>query len=100
MWKYIFLPPYSPIGNIIEEAFSCLKSAIKSLLTVPLLQLKLKIANMQFGVKTNARRVLLEEALNNSVNTIIQPKAQTYWDQMLYLIRLKYFKTDSPILNL
>ena len=93
-WEYIFLPPYSPMCNIIEEAFSCLKAAIKSLLSGPLLQRKLQIANMQFGAKTHARRLLLEEALNNSVNTITQPKVHAYWEHMLSLIPLMIAKEN------
>lgn len=34
-WDYIFLPPYSPMLNIIEECFVVLKNAIKKLLAGP-----------------------------------------------------------------
>ena len=59
-----------------------------------LLQQKLQIANMQFGAKTHARRLLLEEALNNSVNTITQPKVHAYWEHMLSLIPLMIAKEN------
>lgn len=85
-WEYCFLPPYSPMCNIIEESYAILKFAIKRLLAGPLLERKLKIANLPYGAKANARRLLLEEALEKCIGEITPDKVTAFWDHMMSLM--------------
>ena len=85
-WEYCFLPPYSPMLNIIEEAFSTLKAAIKNLMAGVLYQERIQIANLPFGEKTRAREGILNRALYASVQEITQPKVMSYWQHMMSFI--------------
>ena len=85
-WEYEYLPPYSPMLNIIEEVFSLLKFAIKRQMAGPLFNDRLKIANLPFGQKTIARVKLLETALKNSITEIVPEKCMAYWNHMMAIL--------------
>ncbi len=82
-WDYIFLPPYSPMLNIIEECFSVLKNSIKKLLAGPYNTVKMNIAYMPYGQKDLNRRKLLEKVLIKSIPEITQEKVMAFWGHMM-----------------
>ena len=82
-WKYCYLPPYSPMLNPIEEAFSVLKNAIKRQLATDLYANRLAIARMPFGLKLHARIQILNQALQNAIAEVTQQKIMGFWQHMM-----------------
>lgn len=85
-WDFIYLPPYSPMLNPIEECFSVLKNQIKKLLTGDFKQMRMNIAYLPWGEKTIQRINLLGRVIQRSLPSITQPIVQNcYNHMMLYL---------------
>ena len=85
-WQYRFLPPYSPMLNIIEECFSVLKAAIKRTLAGELRDERLRIASLPYGAKSTRRLQILQRALALSTPSITQPKVQAFWNHMMTVL--------------
>ena len=85
-WQYRFLPPYSPMLNIIEECLSVLKAAIKRTLAGELRDERLRIASLPYGAKSTRRLQILQRALALSTPSITQPKVQAFWNHMMTVL--------------
>ena len=85
------LPPYSPFLNIVEQAISALKAAIKADISRPEVQERMNNSNeaRDRGVALGVYRTqLLLEALEQNVTTITAGKcAQWYPFMQTYLPR-------------
>ena len=87
------LPPYSPLLNIVEQAISSLKAAIKANISCPEIQEEMNIreeARRQEIAPGNYPTRLLQQALQQNIGTITAAKCgqwyrfmQTYLPQCL-----------------
>ena len=85
-WQYRFLPPYSPMLNIIEECFSVLKAAIKRILAGDMREERLRIASLPFGA-TQARRLqILRRAIVAAMPSLTQAKVHAFWNHMMTVL--------------
>lgn len=82
-WEYEYLPPYSPMLNIIEEAFSVIKSSIKKLMAGQFYDERIRVALLPFGQKMNARISILERALRIAIQDLTIDKTHSFWDHMM-----------------
>ena len=77
-WQFLKkLPPYSPFLNIVEQAISSLKAAIKADISHPQTQEKMnnrEEARRQGIGLGNYRTQLLQQALQQSIGTITAAK--------------------------
>lgn len=67
--RFLFLPPYSPVLNPIENAFSCLKAHVKAELALRNNEL-LAIESMPRGTKGAAKMALLRELAQHSIPSV------------------------------
>lgn len=81
-WNYVFLPPVSPMLNIVSAAFDYLKYEIKLQIDGPYKEKFQDISKALFGQKEYQRTLLLEELLMNSLQLIDQEKTLEFWNQM------------------
>lgn len=85
-WAYRFLPPYSPMLNIIEECFSVLKASIKRCLAGDLREARLRIASLPFGEKQRQRLLVLQRALAAAIPDLKPEKVRAFWNLMMTLL--------------
>ena len=77
--KFLFLPPYSPVLNPIENAFSCVKASLKRMLAerTPLLR---DIEHLPYGQKSAARMELLQQLIAPCMAEVTQFKAMRWYE--------------------
>ena len=76
------LPPYSPFLNIVEQAVSALKAAIKADMSRPEIQVQMKDrteARRQGLAMENYRTQLLLQALQRNIGTITVAKCEQWF---------------------
>ena len=93
-WQYRFLPPYSPMLNIIEECFSVLKAAIKRILAGDMREERLRIASLPFGAKQARRLQILRRAIVAAMPSLTQAKVHAFWNQMMTVLP-KYLAREA-----
>ena len=93
------LPPYSPFLNIVEQAVSALKAAIKADISRPEIQVQMNDrtqARRQGLALGNYRTQLLIQALQRNIGTITVAKCgQLFRFMQTYLPRSKQSKDNS-----
>ena len=85
-WIYSNLPPYSPMLNPIEEVINDIKYEIKKELSTTYLNDRLKVANMPFRMKEQARMQILDNALKAALQVVTPDKVLAHYNHTLQFI--------------
>ena len=76
----IMLPPYCPFFNPVEQAHSCLKSAIKQHLVLPHIQAEIRNMRAEAGLNQQQWRAnVLLQIGNNALQQITQQKCANWY---------------------
>ena len=80
--EFAYLPPYSPMLDPCEEAFSALKQRVKLLLAARAEEL-MATDSLPWGQKTAKRQTILYETLVSALPVITPEKALAWWNHSL-----------------
>jgi transposase len=81
--EYMFLPPYSPQLNPIEEVFSVVKKYIRMLFATTYHTALLGIHNLPRGQHTSELNRILRETLDQAVQQVTPDLVQSLYDHMM-----------------
>ena len=73
------LPPYSPFLNIVEQAISALKAAIKADISRPVIQQRIRDRNEARNQGISLRQRIMLEAAQRNMNNITHVKCAAWY---------------------
>ena len=79
---FLFLPPYSPVLNPIENAFSCIKAHAKRELAL-LRERLMEIETLPRGQKIGAKLDLISQVVHHSLPEVTELKAARWYSHCL-----------------
>lgn len=91
---YMFLPPYSPNLNPIENVFGIIKKYMKKILATTYRDALLATFHLDWGQKTAARQSILDEVFTLAVSQIDQEILENTYEHMKKYVALALEKQD------
>ena len=92
--RYMFLPPYSPNLNPIENIFGIIKKFMKKILATQLKDELLATFHLEWGQKTAAREAILDEAFTIATSQISSEILNDTYEHMKKYVTLALERKD------